>query len=184
MGDRVVRLAYDLVAHGPKVMWRDHHPRVLLVGLGSAGKTTIFDKMRAANDSLMGSYKFVRVSWNIHFIVYDVNDHQYECKGLVFVLDSADREHFEEAKKELNQILECPNLAGVPLVVFANKQDLPNAASPPEVEACLGLRERSERAWHVQGTSGVSGDGIEEGLRELHSLVRSSKHFKRETTGP
>ena len=45
--------------------------------------------------------------------------------GLIYVVDSADRERMGEAREELFGILESDELRGVPVVVVANKQDLP-----------------------------------------------------------
>jgi signal recognition particle receptor subunit beta len=44
--------------------------------------------------------------------------------GIVFVVDSADKEALPEAKEELHTILNNNKLAGVPLMIMANKQDL------------------------------------------------------------
>ncbi len=46
-----------------------------------------------------------------------------------FVIDSADKEKFEASKKELHDLLSKPPLAGIPLLVLGNKNDLPDAAS-------------------------------------------------------
>ena len=46
--------------------------------------------------------------------------------GLIFVVDSADRERIHEAKEELFSIMDFPDMAGVPVCVIANKQDLPS----------------------------------------------------------
>lgn len=47
----------------------------------------------------------------------------------MYVVDSNDRERMEEAKYELAKILNEEQLVGVPLLVVANKQDLPHAMS-------------------------------------------------------
>ena len=51
----------------------------------------------------------------------------------VYVIDSADRRRLDETGAELNELLQEEKLAGVPLLVFANKQDLLNAAQADEV---------------------------------------------------
>ena len=48
--------------------------------------------------------------------------------GIIFVIDSADRERIQEAKEELFRILDTQEMKGVPLVVINNKQDLPGKA--------------------------------------------------------
>ncbi len=46
-------------------------------------------------------------------------------QGLVFVVDSQDRERVDEAKQELHRILADREMKECLLLVFANKQDLP-----------------------------------------------------------
>ena len=47
------------------------------------------------------------------------------CLGLIFVVDSSDRARMEEAKQELFGIVKSDQMRGVPVVVIANKQDMP-----------------------------------------------------------
>ena len=63
-----------------------------------------------------------------------------EIHGVVFVVDAADTARMDEAAKELEQALLHPMVVGKPLLILANKQDLPHAAS--EVE----LAQASSRA--------------------------------------
>ena len=42
----------------------------------------------------------------------------------IYVIDSADRKRFEETGQELQELLSEEKLIGVPLLIFANKQDL------------------------------------------------------------
>lgn len=53
--------------------------------------------------------------------------------GMVFVVDSDDAERLEEARVELARVARTREAAGVPLVVIANKQDLPRARSAAQV---------------------------------------------------
>lgn len=55
------------------------------------------------------------------------------CVLQVYVIDSADRRRMEETGVELASLLEEEKLAGVPVLIFANKQDLLNAMPPKEV---------------------------------------------------
>ncbi len=46
-----------------------------------------------------------------------------------YVVDSADAERIVESKEELFELLEKPVLAGIPLLVLGNKNDLSDALS-------------------------------------------------------
>jgi len=88
-------------------------------------------------------------------------------QGLVFVVDSQDRERIDEAKQELHRILTDREMKECLLLVFANKQDLPGGAlsspihitsipiflpqamSPAEVTEKLGLHRMRDRSWYV-----------------------------------
>lgn len=68
--------------------------------------------------------------------------HFFRCTdGILFVVDSVDTERMEEAKMELMRTAKCPDNQGVPVLILANKQDLPNACCPKELEKLLGLHE-------------------------------------------
>ena len=78
-------------------------------------------------------------------------------QGLIFVVDSNDRERIGEARDELQKMvsytsdsynlnivmvqLQEDELRDATLLVFANKQDLPNAMSASELTDKLGLQD-------------------------------------------
>lgn len=56
-------------------------------------------------------------------------------------------------------------LRGVPLLVFANKQDIGGALKEEEVSEALGLAGAEKgRPWSVRGSCATKGEGLEEGL--------------------
>merc|ERR1719315_266737 len=61
--------------------------------------------------------------------------------GIIFVLDSSEKEKFEEAKVELFRTMKYQDNSSIPLLVLANKQDLQNAWSTEDVENALGLKD-------------------------------------------
>ena len=56
-----------------------------------------------------------------------------QTDALLYVIDASDRKRLEETGEELSQLLEEDKMAGVPLLVLANKQDLLNALPANEV---------------------------------------------------
>ena len=65
--------------------------------------------------------------------------------GIIFVVDSCDTdERLEESKLELHRILRTPDNADVPVLVIANKQDLPEARSQDVLEKVLSVNEVNE----------------------------------------
>jgi signal recognition particle receptor subunit beta len=84
--------------------------------------------------------------------------------GIIFVVDSNDRERVAEAREELQRMLNEDELRDAVLLVFANKQDLPNAMNATEITDKLGLQSIRQRQWFIQATCATSGDGLFEGL--------------------
>jgi ADP-ribosylation factor protein 1 len=123
---------------------------------------------------------------NISFTVWDVGGqdkirplwrHYYQnTQGIIFVVDSNDRERAEDAREELHRMLNEPELSEAVLLVFANKQDLPKAMKPADVAERLGLSSLRTRVWHIQGCCATTGDGLYEGLDWLSdTLAKRSK---------
>lgn len=86
-------------------------------------------------------------------------------QGLVFVIDSSDRERIDEARTELTRIIQDREMKDALLLVFANKQDVPGALKPEEVSRLLRLNDVAKaHTWKVQPSCAKNGDGIFEGL--------------------
>lgn len=87
------------------------------------------------------------------------------------MVDSNDRERVNEAAEELGKMLNEDELRDASLLVFANKQDLPNAMSVAEITDKLGLHSLRSRKWYIQSTCATSGDGLYEGLDWLSNVL-------------
>ena len=78
----------------------------------------------------------------------------------MYVIDSCDRARFAESHDELTGIIESPEMTGVPLVVLANKQDLPNAASCSEIAEALHLHKLTNRYVSSMNGMNVTGNSV------------------------
>ncbi|KAH3765907.1 ADP ribosylation factor 1 [Pelomyxa schiedti] len=154
---------------------------ILLNGLDAAGKTTMLYKMKlgevVTTIPTIG-FNVETVDYkDIHFIVWDVGGedkirplwaHYYTgSSAIIFMVDAYDRYRIEEARDELLKLAQEPMLAGLPILVYANKQDLPSAWSGAEVATRMGLTKLtlySHPIWYCQPCCATSGDGIYEGL--------------------
>lgn len=100
--------------------------------------------------------------------------HYYQnTQGIIYVVDSNDRERIDEAALELQKVLREDELRDSVLLVLANKQDLPNAMSVAEVTDKLGLHSLRSRQWYIQATCATSGDGLYEGLDWLSTALKN-----------
>merc|ERR1712094_66392 len=106
--------------------------RILMVGLDAAGKTTILYKLKLGEvvttiPTIGFNVETVEYK-NITFTVWDVGGqdkirplwrHYYEnTQGVIFVVDSNDRDRMQEAKSELDQLLAEDELRDALVLVF------------------------------------------------------------------
>merc|ERR1719331_1823078 len=131
----------------------DTEARILMLGLDNAGKTTILKKMSDEDISHVmptqgfnikslitegfklnvwdiGGQKTIRPYWKNYFENTD---------ALIYVVDSSDRRRVEEAAQELAELLEEDKLGGIPVLIFANKQDLISAVPADEVVEAMSM---------------------------------------------
>ena len=163
--------------------------RILMVGLDAAGKTTILYKLKLGEivttiPTIGFNVETVEYK-NISFTVWDVGGqdkirplwrHYFQnTQGVIFVIDSNDRERVGEAREEMMRMLNEDELRDSVLLVFANKQDLPNAMNAAEITDKLALHSLRNRNWYIQSTCATSGDGLYEGLDWLSQQLKNRK---------
>jgi ADP-ribosylation factor protein 1 len=163
--------------------------RILMVGLDAAGKTTILYKLKLGEilttmPTIGFNVETVEYK-NICFTVWDVGGQDkirqlwryyfQNTQGIVFVVDSNDRERMTEAKRELSKMLGEDELRDALLLVFANKQDLPNAMIASEITSKLGLDSLRNRSWFIQATCATTGEGLYEGLDWLSNQLKNRR---------
>eukprot|EP00005_Dracoamoeba_jomungandri_P003184 CAMPEP_0174250304 /NCGR_PEP_ID=MMETSP0439-20130205/515_1 /TAXON_ID=0 /ORGANISM="Stereomyxa ramosa, Strain Chinc5" /LENGTH=179 /DNA_ID=CAMNT_0015330331 /DNA_START=91 /DNA_END=630 /DNA_ORIENTATION=+ len=173
-----------------KLKWGKKEMRILMVGLDAAGKTTVLYKLKLGElvttiPTIGFNVETVQYK-NLNFTIWDVGGqdkirplwrHYYQnTQGVIFVVDSNDRERINESAEELQKMLREDELREAVLLVLANKQDLPNAMSVAEVTDKLGLHSMRNRKWYIQATCATSGDGLYEGLDWFsHTLTGKKK---------
>ena len=164
--------------------------RILVLGLDAAGKTTILHRL-ALNEYIQQvaptvAFNLQKVEvGNLKLQIWDLGGQQQirpfwrlyykDTNGIVFVVDSADRERIGICSEELNAILQEEELIGVPLIIMANKQDLPEAMSVEELTTKLNLNSISERTWTINPTSALKGTGIKESFEYLANVIEEKK---------
>ena len=95
-------------------------------------------------------------------------------QAIIFVVDSNDTTRLKEAKDELWKVLESPELKDALLLVFANKQDLPNSMCADDISNALELSQIGGHPWHVQPATAIEGTGLEEGFDWLADQIIGS----------
>jgi len=163
--------------------------RILMVGLDAAGKTTILYQLKMGETvktiPTIGFNVETLDYKGLNFTVWDVGGqdkirvlwkHYYQnTDGLIFVVDSNDRDRIEDAAEELKKMLAEEELKDCAVLVMANKQDLNGALAPGDVTDKLGMGHLKGRTWLVQGTSATTGQGLKEGLDWMASVLLKKK---------
>ena len=162
--------------------------RILMLGLDAAGKTTILFKLKLGEVV----HTIPTIGFNVEtvefkklkFNVWDVGGqdkirpmwkHYYQnVQGLIFVVDCTDTERVSKAQEELRKMLEEEELKNACLLVFCNKSDMPGMAAKDMTEK-LQLQNIKDRPWNCQSSSGLTGQGLPEGLNWLHDQLMKSK---------
>uniref|UniRef100_A0A7R9TYL6 ADP-ribosylation factor n=1 Tax=Prasinoderma coloniale TaxID=156133 RepID=A0A7R9TYL6_9VIRI len=168
-------------------MFGNKEMRVVMLGLDAAGKTTILYKLHIGEIlSTVPTIGFnvEKVQYkNVQFTVWDVGGQEKlrplwrhyfnNTDGLIYVVDSFDKERIARAAQEFGAIVNDPLMQNAAVLVFANKQDMANAMPPAQVAKHLGLLKMRNRRWHCQSAVAIKGEGLYEGLDWLSSTLKS-----------
>ncbi|KAM9835164.1 ADP-ribosylation factor-like protein 9 [Syngnathus typhle] len=159
--------------------------QVLVLGLDGAGKSSLLYCLAIGNldVDIEPTQGFNAVSINkedLHVEFLEIGGKaelrpywpRYMSKALllVFVVDSAAPQLFGVAKAQLHKLLnDDPCL---PLMVLANKQDLPGARSITDLHEALELSEVGERKIFLIGTCVKKGEAeVTSGVRDARELI-------------
>lgn len=171
---------------------------VLILGLDNSGKTTFLEHARcnfnrnfrhvdlnriASTVGLnvgkietngvvlnfwdLGGQKELQLLWDKYFL---------EAHGIIWVVDSSDRERLGESVEAFTKIIENDLLCSLPLLFIINKQDLSSAMKPNVIieayKESLGLI--GNRRFLSIPTSALRGNGINESIKWIGEQVKLS----------
>ncbi len=169
---------------------------VLILGIDKAGKTTVLEKLKTLFSDLEGlppdrivptvglnigrveAHKSKLIFWDLggQLGLRTIWEKYFEeAHAVLYVVDAANQSRFDDAKSALEKVLRHPDLQGAPILIFANKQDLPAAVTAQDFSNYLDLKELNDRPSLVQAMSAYDGSGIQEGVFWLVEAMRKTK---------
>jgi len=162
--------------------------KIVMFGLDNGGKTTILHQLKM--DSEITEIPDPTIGFNLEtvtrksltFNVWDVGGQdqirglwRHYCAGtqaIIYVVDSNDPTRLKEAKDELWRVVEWPELANAVILVFANKQDFPDALTDDEITNRMELHKMKTHTWYVQASSAKTGTGLDSGFNWLADQLK------------
>jgi len=179
----------------PKQFKPDHY--ILLYGMHWSGKSSVWHKFKHGEKGETRCFS-ITMDWEqieLQKMTLTFKDigcchqlktlysqiHTFSTRGLVFVIDSTDREmlfHPEPHRiknpcvhtTDLFQSIQRQYQTKTPLLIFANKQDQRNPMRLDEIVLGLELN-KVERPWHIQPCSAETGEGLHEGFNWLSDAI-------------
>ena len=184
------KLVQKLFGAPEQIIWQESS--LLCLGLDGAGKSSlirlVFDGTKAADATVEPTAGFnvrtVMLPPDQKAEIWELgggpNIRPYWGKyatqpldGLIFVVDAADEARLADATSALSEMLRSAvQLRVLPLLILANKQDLPNALSAKAIADKLGVAKLKERHLahgpvKVEAVSAANGQNVEAALRWL-----------------
>ncbi|XP_068596108.1 ADP-ribosylation factor-like protein 9 [Brachionichthys hirsutus] len=160
-------------------------PTVLVLGLDGAGKTSLLACLASGSSeadvqptAVSNAVSIDRAGLRLDFLEIGGREelrpswrrYVSGARALVFVVDSSDPQRFPLARRHLHELLASdPRL---PLMVLANKQDLPGAGGTADLCEALALAEVGERRLFVISTYANTGEAeLSSGVADARELI-------------
>lgn len=163
---------------------------ILLLGLDNAGKTTLLHRLRTGSILQFPPTERPHLETfqaeGVSFVGWDLGGHEAvrhlwedyipESSAIVFLIDAADQERFDEVRDELDALINTEELVdGVPIAVLLNKCDLEGAVHTDLVAGAIGFEElvmlHGEELMSLFRVSVVKGEGYQEAFQWLASFM-------------
>uniref|UniRef100_A0A3Q3EG32 ADP-ribosylation factor-related protein 1 n=1 Tax=Labrus bergylta TaxID=56723 RepID=A0A3Q3EG32_9LABR len=190
---------YTLLSGLYKYMFQKDEYCVLILGLDNAGKTLLIlsvdlkkSKIRCSSCCSLTFLCLLTVGTidvgKARLMFWDLGgqdelqslwDKYYaESHGVIYVIDSTDEERLSESKEAFEKMISSEVLEGVPLLVLANKQDVPNCLSVPDIKTAFSdsAPKIGKRDCLVQPCTALTGDGVNEGIEWMVKCVVRNIH--------
>ena len=180
---------FSLIAGFVRWLFEKTEVNILILGLDNAGKTTLLEQSKsifAPNQRRIPAGKIPPTvglniarfeTNNVKVLIWDLGGqvslrtiwkHYYdEAHAIIYVVDSSDQSRLSEVREALEGVTAHEALLEVPVLIAANKQDLPNVLSTETLALALGMGDvgSGRRPIEMKGLSALTKEGIDSALR-------------------
>ena len=156
---------------------------VIVIGLDNAGKTTLLNKLKPEGvcfffSNAQAQEQIIQPTQGVDETVIESDSYTINCRdvsgasnyrsiwqqyadnlnGIIFVVDSSDNFRFSTAADELHAFLDLPSIKAkaIPVLVFANKNDMENCAPTSTIEEELCIDQIHNHPVYVTSVSSYS----------------------------
>lgn len=176
---------------------------VLILGLDNAGKTTFLETLKSQYNLNSKPLEKITptVGQNIATIPIDSKKNTFlkfwdvggqetlrsmwseyysQCHGIIFVVDSTDRERIDECKNTLLSVIMDDELESIPILMLANKQDRDDRMEIQDIKEIFNqiAEHLSARDSRVLPVSALSGEGVKDAIDWLTVRLDRNKQHK------
>ena len=169
-----------------------------IIGLPNGGKSTIKKVLDGELEPMtvptIGATKPITVvDGKFIMTIFDLGGstqklwlrYYHKVHGIIWVVDAAEQRSLAASKAALKEALMDERLVGKPILVFANKQDLPAALSESDVATGLGLQELTTSSHSVvkctalpEKNGGEVDPALSDGMKWLQNKAVENKSIK------
>jgi len=186
-GSKMMQILQKALDWFKSLFWKEEM-ELTLVGLQHAGKTTFVNVIASGqfNEDMIPTVGFNmrKISkGNVTIKLWDIGGQprfrsmwERYCRGvnaIVYMVDAADQDKIEASRNELHNLLERPQLAGIPILVLGNKRDLPGALDETGLIERMGLSAVQDREICCYSISCKEKDNIDITLQWLIAHSKS-----------
>ena len=163
---------------------------IIFLGLDNAGKTTLLrrlkdDRMVQMNPTVhahveqltlgqvqitaidIGGHKNVRKTWRNYFPTIN---------AIIYMIDAADLDRFQESKKELDYILSTEEIKDIPIAILGNKTDKQTAVTEEQLRIEFGLATKT--TWGIENIKEIDGRPIDVFMCSVTKKVGYAEAFQ------